>query len=203
MQWDFDTVEVFVAEVIAFVPTVRIMKHYAPPVETLYCCLVRNKQYRFLVRGIRTIGLADTSYRVVGPITNVRYGLNSLKMQAAIFPRRVVSDYGGIYTGMNAIDWIIKKGLSHPRADVDCVMSDGTIISCMLRDLDLSVVPVVYVGADSDKLPGKRVSAIISIDGSIDSDIYSSRVRHCLPIAHISEGEDIVESAMRQVQALG
>ena len=86
MQWDFDTVEVFVAEVIAFVPTVRIMKHYAPPVEALHCCLVRNKQYRFLVRGIRTIRLADMSCRVVGPITNVRYGLNSLKMQAAIFP---------------------------------------------------------------------------------------------------------------------
>ncbi|MDP6770310.1 MAG: hypothetical protein QF704_06405 [Anaerolineales bacterium] len=191
------------AEVVGFVPTVRIMKYYAPPVEALYCYLVRNKQHRFLVRGIRTIAPVDTSYKVVGPITHVRYALNSLKIQATIFPMRVVSDYGGVYTGMNAIDWIIKKGLSYPRSDVDCVMSDGTIISCMLRDLNLSVVPVVHVGADSDKLPGKHVSAIISINGSIDSDIYSSRVRHCLPIAHISEGEDIVESAMRQVQALG
>ena len=190
------------AEVVSFVTTVRIMKHYAPPVEALHCYLVRNKQYRFLVRGIRTIELVDTSYKVVGPITHVRYGLNSLKIQATIFPMRVVSDYGGVYTGMNAIDWIIKKGLSYPRADVDCVMSDGTMTSCMLRDLDLSVVPVVYVGADSDKLPGKPVSAIISIDGSINSDVYSSRVRHCLPIIYINEDEDIVESATHQVQTL-
>jgi hypothetical protein len=203
VQWDFDTVEVFEPEVVVFGPIVRVMKYCSPPVETLHCCLVRKKQYRFLVRGIRSLRLVDASYRVVGPTTNVRYGLHSLKIQDTIFPIRVVSDYGAVYTGMNVIDWIIKKGLSHPRADVDCVMSDGTIISCMLRDLNLSVVPVVHVGADSDKLPGKHVSAIISINGSIDSDIYSSRVRHCLPIAHISEGEDIVESAMRQVQALG
>ena len=202
MQWDFDAVEVFVVEVVVFGPIVRVMKYCSPPVETLHCYLVRNKQYRFLVRGIRSLRLVDTSYRVVGPTTNVRYGLHSLKIQDTIFPIKVVSDYGATYTGMNVIDWIIKKGLSHPRADVDCVMSDGTITSCMLRDLDLSVVPVVYVGADSDKLPGKRVNAIISIDGSIDSDVYSSRVRHCLPIAYIGDGEDIVESAMRQVQTL-
>ena len=103
---------------------------------------------------------------------------------------------------MSAIDWIIKKGLAHPRADVDGVMSNGVMTVCMLRELDLSVVPSVYVGGDSEKYPNRRLNGIISVEESTVNEIYSSRVRHCLPVIYISDGDDIIRSATYQVQSL-
>jgi hypothetical protein len=101
---------------------------------------------------------------------------------------------------MSAIDWIIKKGLAHPRADVDGVRSDGTITTCMLRELDLSAVLTVYVGAESTDFPGKRVDAIFTLEGTIIHNIFSNCVRHCLPIVFIND--DVIRSARNRVQAL-
>tara|TARA_B100000686_G_C16297311_1_gene716664 strand:+ start:109 stop:648 length:540 start_codon:yes stop_codon:yes gene_type:complete len=178
------------------------MKQPIPPVEALACCLLINKQYSFLVHGIKLSELRSRHIRDYCPMTYVRYGLNSLKTQDTIFPIRVVSDYGAVYSGMSAIDWIIKKGLAHPRADVDGVMSNGVMTVCMLRELDLSVVPSVYVGGDSEKYPNRRLNGIISVEESTVNEIYSSRVRHCLPVIYISDGDDIIRSATYQVQSL-
>ena len=181
-------------------PVFIVMKQYSPPIEKLNCVLVRNKQRSFLVHEIKSEELASGQYRVVGPMTYVCYGLKSLKIQDIVFPVRVISDYGAVYSGMSAIDWIIKKGLAHPRADVDGVRSDGTITTCMLRELDLSVAPTVYVGADSNDFLGKRVDAIVALDGAIVHNIFSKRVRHCLPIVYIND--DVIRSATNRVQAL-
>ena len=176
------------------------MKQYSPPIEKLNCVLVRNKQRSFLMQEIQSEELASEQYNVVGPMTYVCYGLNSLKVQDIVFPMRVISDYGSVYSDMSAIDWIIKKGLAHPRADVDGVRSDGTITTCMLRELDLSAVPTVYVGAESTDFPGKQVDAIVALDGTIIDNIFSKRVRHCLPIVFIND--DVIRSARNRVQAL-
>ena len=178
------------------------MKQYLPAVEALHCCLVRYQQYSFLVSAINSVEFVERFHRVAGPICYVHYGLRSLKVQDIMFPVRVVSDYGAVYTGMKAIDWIIKKGLAHPRADVDCVSSNVTMTSCMLRELDLSVVPVTYVSTDPADFPGKRVSAVICVDGSIDSDVYSRRLRHCLPVIYINDGDDIIRSVTHQMRTL-
>ena len=101
---------------------------------------------------------------------------------------------------MSVIDWIIRKGLAHPRADVDGVRSDGSMKACMLRELDLSVVPTVYVGSDSEEFPGRELNAIVSVEESVVGKVYSSRIRHCLPVIIVSDGEDIVKSATYKVQ---
>jgi hypothetical protein len=173
------------------------MKQYAPPFEKLHCVLVRNKQWSFLMYGMKSEELVNEQFRIVGPITYVCYGLNNLKVQDTVFPVRVIGDYGSVYSGMSAIDWIIKKGLAHPRADVDGVRSDGTITTCMLRELDLSVAPTVYVGADSTDFPDKRVDGIVTLDGAIAHNIFSKRVRHCLPIVFISD--DVSRSTTNQI----
>ena len=48
----------------------------------------------------------------------------------------------------------------------------------MLRDLDLSVSPVVYVNGDSSCFPGEQVNAIVSLGGSIDPGGFSMRVKN-------------------------
>jgi len=44
------------------------------------------------------------------------------------------------------------------------------------------------------------VDAIVILDGTIIHNIFSKRVRHCLPIVFIND--DVIRSARNRVQAL-
>ena len=195
MQWGFDAAK-FVCSVVS------AMKNSSPPVEAVDCYLLSNKQYIFLVHAIKSLELGSIHARYCYPMTHVRYGLNSLKAQHIIFPVRVISDYGAVYSDMSALDWIIEKGLAHPRADVDGVMSNGAMAACMLRELDLSAAPSVYVDCDSKEYANRRVDAIISLEETVSHEVYSSRIRHCLPVIDVSDSDDIIRSATYQVQRL-
>ena len=155
-----------------------MMKQYSPPIEQLQCCLVKHQCCNFHLYGAASEQVESRQYTVVGPLTYAGYGLDVVEVQGTIFPVKAVSDYGVVYLGMSSVDWIVKKGLAHPRADVDGVRFDGTKYTCMLRDLDLSVSPVVYVNGDPSCFPGEQVNAIVSLGGSIDPGGFSKRVKN-------------------------
>lgn len=94
----------------------------------------------------------------------IRYGVRYLgKPHISIVPGLVASDYGDMMVGDMAWDFIYKKGLAFPRADVLGYRNDGVDEMISMKFLDIAIPPQVLVYADSQAtIPLMSVVALIA-----------------------------------------
>jgi hypothetical protein len=94
----------------------------------------------------------------------VRYAIPYLgKPHLAIVPGLVALDYGDILTGEAAWDFLFKRSVVHPRADVFGYRNDGADEMIVVKQLDLAEPVHVYVYQDAvAAIPRAHPKALIA-----------------------------------------
>ncbi|HJO33781.1 MAG: hypothetical protein QF376_03195 [Anaerolineales bacterium] len=163
------------------------MAALTPPVEKLQAYFVQHREHNFLLSGDGAEAIASLGADYCGPRIFVRYGVVMAAGRGIFMPARTVHDYGRVYDGIAALDWMMKSGLQHPRADAIGLCDDGSAVTFMLRELDLAVGPTVFVSADADDFPGSRVAASVHLGGdSCGNSSAVLRADNYLPVVRIS-----------------
>lgn len=101
----------------------------------------------------------------------IRYGVRYLgKPHISIVPGLVASDYGDMMVGDIAWEFIYKKGLAFPRADVLGYRNDGLDEMINIKFLDIAIPPQVLVFDDLQATkPIMSVVALIADDDSVSN----------------------------------
>jgi hypothetical protein len=109
----------------------------------------------------------------------VRYGIPFLgKPHIPIVPGLLVLDYGDIFTGEAAWDFLYKRSNLYPRAEVFGYRSDGRDDMIIVRSLDLALpVEVLVYPNDTATMPIAHPKAIIAAS---DADL-APRILKYLP----------------------
>ncbi len=157
-----------------------------PPIEKLQAYFVQHRDHNFLLSGDGAEAIASLGADYCGPRIFVRYGVVMAAGRGIFMPARAVRDYGRVYDGMAALDWMLKSGLQYPRADAIGLCEDGSVITFMLRELDLAIAPTVFVGAEADDFPGSRVTVSVHIEGDGRGNSNAAlRADNYLPVVRI------------------
>ena len=125
-----------------------------PPHETL--------PYRLLRAGALTYLVSDLTADAPSGVC-LRYAYPRLYSREPFFPTMTADDWGTLYRGMNAVDWLIASGPMYPRSDVMGLRPDATADQLFLKELDLAVPPMIYVAASVESFPGEPVAAAVEI----------------------------------------
>ena len=70
-----------------------------------------------------------------------------------LFPHTVYDDNGYPYSGAEVVEWIERRGLRFPRADLLGHLPDGRPFTGFLKEIDLDLRRV-YAAATPDEFPG-------------------------------------------------
>jgi len=172
-----------------------------PPIEKLTAYFVQQREHNFLLSGDGAEAIASLGAGYCGPTIFVRYGVAIAAGREIFIPSRAVHDYGRVYDGMAALDWMVKSGLQHPRADAIGLCDDGSAITLMLRELDLAIAPTVFVSAEAGDFPGCRVAASVHLEGDgCGNSSAALRADNYLPVVRIPA---ITEPALALEQIAG
>lgn len=157
-----------------------------PPIEKIQAHFVQYKGLNFLLSGDGTEAIASRGTNCFGPSILGRYGVAMAAGLEFFFPARTVDDYGCVYDGQAALDWIVKSGLRHPRADAIGLREDGSPETLMLRQLDLGVPLGVFVSARRGEFPGIRAAASVHIEaGDCRQSNKGARAYDYMPVVRI------------------
>jgi hypothetical protein len=98
----------------------------------------------------------------------VRYAIRYLgKPHMSIVPGLVALDYGDILTGEDAWNFLLKRSVVHPRADVIGYRNDGVDEMIVVKQLDLAEPIEVYVYTDAAATaPSAHPTALIAPAGA-------------------------------------
>lgn len=79
-----------------------------------------------------------------------RYGLRYLgRPHLAVVPGLIALDYGAMFTGEEAYEFVLKKSNLYPRSEVIGYRSDGVDEMIVFKMLDLALTPMVLVYPDA------------------------------------------------------
>ncbi|HJN42122.1 MAG TPA: hypothetical protein QF589_08430 [Anaerolineales bacterium] len=176
-----------------------------PPIEKLQAHFVQHREHNFLLSGDGAEAFASLGADCCGPVIFVRYGVALAAGRGIFIPARAVHDYGRVYDGMAALDWMVKSGLQHPRADAIGLCDDGSAVTFLLRELDLAIAPTVFASGDANDFPGSRVAASVHLEG--EGCGHSSavlRADNYLPVVRIPALTDLalaLEQIARKIAA--
>jgi hypothetical protein len=109
----------------------------------------------------------------------VRYAIRYLgKPHLSIVPGLVALDYGDMLTGEDAWNFLLKRSVLHPRADVLGYRNDGVDEMIVVKLLDIAEPIDVYVYTDAAAtIPSAHPTALIAPD---DAEV-ASRLLEYLP----------------------
>lgn len=98
----------------------------------------------------------------------IRYGVRYLgKPHISIVPGLVASDYGDMMVGDMAWEFIYKKGLAFPRADILGYRHDGVDEMISMKFLDTVIPPHVLVYADTQATT--PLMSVVALIAPVDS----------------------------------
>ncbi|MBI5347699.1 MAG: hypothetical protein HZB77_00025 [Chloroflexi bacterium] len=112
----------------------------------------------------RSDGAADLAALTESHFTPVfaRYAFSQVNTLRPFFPTMAADDRGSLYRGLDAFDWIAESGVLFPRSDAMGVWSDGSEDQLFLRELDLAVLPLIYISPSAERF-GERLAAAVEI----------------------------------------
>lgn len=123
-------------------------------------CFQLNGQH-YLAAGRGAGDLAAMGEGAFSPVC-VRYAWPLFGPRRPFFPAMAVDDFGALYRGLDAIDWLIAGGLLFPRSDAAGTWPDGSEDQLFVKELDLAAPPLAYAAAEAE-FPGVRLTAAIDI----------------------------------------
>ena len=177
-----------------------------PPIEKIQAHFVQYKGFNFILSGDGAEAIASRGTNYFGPSILGRYGVAMATRREFFFPARTVDDYGCVYDGQAALDWIVNSGLRHPRADAIGLIEDGSPETLMLRQLDLGVPLGVFVSARRGEFPGIQAAARVHIEVDDCRQVNKgARARDYMPVVRIpamSEPGLSLRHIVRQIEAL-
>lgn len=138
-----------------------------------------------LSAGDRAGELAASGTQHFSPVV-IRYAYPRYTTREPFFPAMAVDDVGGAYRGLEALDWIMDRGLLFPRSDAIGLRPDGSKDQLSLKELDLAVTPSVFVAKDENDFPGHPLAAAVQIVSRADFALapgggFPARLSACLP----------------------
>tara|TARA_B100000945_G_C20424942_1_gene619992 strand:+ start:3192 stop:3740 length:549 start_codon:yes stop_codon:yes gene_type:complete len=146
------------------------------------CVLLKCKGYVFLVYGLTVF---KSKYEEIDVLTSkcqdIKYGFTLYGSDSYMFPSEVVADYGKVYSGDDAIRFILDKGITYPRSEVNGTSEEGLSISIWLRDIDLSI-PLVICCKDRGNESWEKVDALLIANGYNESNADMDKFNEQLPL---------------------
>ena len=139
----------------------------------------------YLAAGDRADEPGATAGGYFSPVV-IRYAYPHYATREPFFPALAVDDVGGAYRGLEALDWIMDRGLLFPRSDAVGLRADGSKDQLPLKELDLAVTPTAFCAHDATGFPGHPLTAAIQIVPRADFALapgggFPARLSACLP----------------------
>lgn len=102
---------------------------------------------------------------------SIRFGFPLLLTTDHMFPQLVIDDFRREFHGRAAIEFMLNKGNSYPRADaVGMRLTDGSRGDFYMKEVDIAAGLHAYAyAADLDGPPLARVGAVVWLDTAIGS----------------------------------
>lgn len=165
-----------------------------PPYERLDAHCFELDAYYYLASGIGAAHLASLGRSSFSPVV-LRYAYPRFETRRPFFPFMAADDWGNLYRGFDAVDWLISNGLMYPRADVAGLWLDGAQDQVFVKELDLAVPMTVYAAASGEmsEFPGQAVRAVVEVVSHVDFAIapganIPARLAAALPAFQIHTG---------------
>lgn len=140
-----------------------------PPYERFEAHCFQFGAHHYLAMGEDPGRLAGPGQGAFTPVC-LRYAYPRFETRRPFFPYLTADDWGHLYRGFEAIDWLVSNGLLYPRADAAGVWIDGSQDQVFVKDLDLAVPMTVYAAASEDMavFPGHAVRAVVEVVANAD-----------------------------------